>query len=279
MSNVTNTGDIFAAFIEADKAIKELPAVREELELTKVDLELTKGDLDTTKGKVDLLSGTIDALRAELAQKEAALAEAMFLRKDAESKLAAIASILPSRDPVPAAGPSVEAVTTNNQKDSSVADPINATIRDGVGDEESSAIAQPLTELSATSSEGQRDTDPTVTASHPVNESSGKPAVTPSGSKEPNPTEVANSATPDVNPISSLSTQADPVHNQSGPTANYGTPVPTPTNAPTTNAGSADRKLPHEGQPYWMKPTSMALTEFQSLGGIVPEWMLPRDVA
>jgi hypothetical protein len=252
MSNVTNTGDIFAAFIEADKAIKELPAVREELELTKVDLELTKEERAAAQSKAELLASTIDQLRAELATKEAALAEAMFLRESAESKLAVIASILPSPDRGPVAGASLEAVTKPKEDTTNVSTDPTPT----------SANSTDTPQLVAAPETATHETVADYTTA-----STSAELASEASSTHIYPTEVANTATHTSLPTVSHGPTA------SSTPAHDGSPVGP--HSPMTSQHDTSAHKPYLGWSYWERPDHITMERFAELGGSVPSWMLP----
>src|ERR1700721_31809 len=80
MSNMHN--DVFAAFIEADKALKELPAIREELARTVNNLDGATHRIGELSDALINREHELEALRSQLASREAELARATF-RADA----------------------------------------------------------------------------------------------------------------------------------------------------------------------------------------------------
>lgn len=97
MTNVT-TNTVFEAFIEADKAMKELPALRDELGHTKDALAQVQKKHDDVAYDLMDRERMIETLRASLSQREAELARATFRADAVEAKHRALRSLLGGDD-------------------------------------------------------------------------------------------------------------------------------------------------------------------------------------
>lgn len=97
MSNPT-VNSVFEAFIEADKAMKELPAIREELAQAKADQANLQQHANHLQEDLENWRAEAAALKASLAAREAELAHATFRADAVEAKHRALRSILGGGD-------------------------------------------------------------------------------------------------------------------------------------------------------------------------------------
>jgi hypothetical protein len=92
--NTSPTAAVFAAFIEADAALKELPKTREQLDLANQLLHETDKELRAEQQLRADRDAEIAQLRADLASKEAALSDATKSRDSAHSLLDGLRGLL-----------------------------------------------------------------------------------------------------------------------------------------------------------------------------------------
>ena len=102
MTNDTNTGAIFAAFIEADKALKELPQVKADLAEAYSAWHNAENAKDIEAKAKEAALAELAALKSTLAAKEAELASAMFREQSATGLVNSLRSLLGAHiDPTP----------------------------------------------------------------------------------------------------------------------------------------------------------------------------------
>lgn len=100
-STSATTNSVFQAFIEAQHALEQLPAVEADLALTRIELNNTHHALADAELTAMQLEDDLKALRATLAAKEEALAGATFRETEMAGKLAVIQSVIGVRQPEP----------------------------------------------------------------------------------------------------------------------------------------------------------------------------------
>lgn len=122
MDTNVNTNAVFAAFIEADKALKELPEVRAKLETTEAVLAEADADIAAKAKLIADREARIAQLEADLAAKEAALTDATKSRDEHANLLHGLRGLL-------GASP-VAAVTESEAKSESTttAEPTDTTM-------------------------------------------------------------------------------------------------------------------------------------------------------
>jgi hypothetical protein len=96
-ANVT-TNTVFEAFIEADKAMKELPAIREALFTTQNNLEGAEHHISALEEELAKWKSDHTELQTKLSAREAELAHATFRADAVEAKHRALRSILGGGD-------------------------------------------------------------------------------------------------------------------------------------------------------------------------------------
>lgn len=258
MTTTANT--IFQAFIEAQKAMDELPAVEAELAKTKSELETTHRAWDESELKAMSLEDELKALRATLATKEEALAAATFREQEVAHKLAVIQSVigLPKQSEpvvVPVVAPLAAEGRTETSEGGEKGQGAEGPTGTGNGSEMNSQFA---TDVSA---QGQGDMGPTHVANEQVSQTS---AETASGSVA-----VERGADP-----TSDQRDADPTQDHSvGLTGNQShgadqSTAPSPVNTETSDhVGKANRR------PYWRKPSDQSWADWTAAGNEPAPWL------
>jgi len=93
MSN--NVQSVFDAFIEADKAIKELPSLREELARRNADYDDALRIMDEDNQRINRLTQQLETLQLTLASREVALKDATFREAEVSKVLDTIRLLVP----------------------------------------------------------------------------------------------------------------------------------------------------------------------------------------
>lgn len=250
MSTIHN--DVFAAFIEADKALKELPAIREELAKTQNNLEGASHELDARAQTIREHEEEIAKLRAFLAAREAELARATFRADAVEAKHRALRGILGSSDDsvvavdgaLTSAQITEEVVEANRKAGSVSADPTTPPVglMENIGHSvqhlhvESSSIANTAPKS------GQSDVDPT----------------------SPSPDMAMNGTSPE--PHSENSTSA------LGPSSKDSAEPASRVLLSESASESASPTLAFTGRPHHSKPHGMEWGYWIVNGGEAPYW-------
>lgn len=94
MDTNTATASVFAAFIEADKALKELPSVKADLEAAHGLIDEAHAEIEAKAKAIADATARIAQLEADLAAREAALADATKSRDEASNLLSGLRGLL-----------------------------------------------------------------------------------------------------------------------------------------------------------------------------------------
>lgn len=236
MSN-TSASAVFEAFIEASKALEELPAVKIQLANITSDRDGALHQLEAAESVIKSHEDEIAALKAQLEAKEASLADATFRHKEVSGALDNIKSVLSSLvPPTPVVVTPIEASPA----------PEPATLGE--------SVSTPSTEVSPSSSaiSTSVETQDTVPGANEQDQRAFPPDYRPSHTELSNPSAVTgtNSGT---SPSAIDETAASPV---SASTPTTSTPEPR-----------------HDNEAYWLKPDSMTWDQWALLGGQPAPWV------
>lgn len=169
MTTTANT--IFQAFIEAQKAMDELPAVEAELAKTKSELETTHHSLDDAELRAMALEDELTALKKLFDAKEEALAAATFREQEVAHKLAVIQSVIGiptptpvvvERNPIAAEGRTETVATETVQGQGAEGGPTMSHSDNAGQTSETGPSASPQSGVSTDPATDQRDADPTA---------------------------------------------------------------------------------------------------------------------
>lgn len=253
---MSSTSEVFSAFIEASKAIDELPKVRADLEAAQSLAEETEHKLRGERDQNNLLQNTLASLRADLSAREADLAQATKSRDELKAVVDLVRGSLPALPVAPSPN-----------------------------DRPSDMPAGPLSE--ASTEQGSSATDPTPWGQHNVGASGSSADTGPQEQSKPSHIETSENSGAggwqglrDADPTSIATANAPQPANADSPIA--GT---------TTGQVSEDRETlggrvwtvddsvsaepsprPYANYPYWEKPSSMPWPQYIALGGAKPPW-------
>lgn len=252
MSNPT-VNSVFEAFIEADKAMKELPAIREELEQVKVHL----GKVEAAKMDAESLMASqakrIEELNTSLTQKEAELAHATFRADAVEAKHRALRSILSSGDDP------VVAVDGTLSDDHAQAAADHSEVFWPSNPQSPGPTGLPSSE-SGLESSGQSELVPTSSGDAT---SAASPDTSVTGQSDADPTSPTP-ATNGTSPTSAPGPSSNPSDEGTSPVLLCESASPSP---------SASPPLAFSGQPSARKPDGMEWGYWIVNGGEAPIWM------
>lgn len=269
MSNDTShaTSAVFNAFIEADKALKELPQVRQELEHVSGQLNRTLSQFDAEKSKSNMLAGTIEALKADLAAKEEALKDATFRHK----QMAQIVDTIRGVIPVIAASPSdVPAVSAEGQSD---ADPTKNGASPGMNSLPIAASVTAQTSDTVSSDTSQTDVSPRPTSDS--DQTMTQPDTCPAEQPQTEPvvgtqTGNAGASADDKGPSGAGPTVAGEPQKDSPIGSGSGTAT---SGVASIQASVGAANPPRANAPYWEKPAGMTHERWAELGGRPAPWI------
>lgn len=226
-ANVT-TNTVFEAFIEADKAMKELPAAREELDRLRRDVSNKMGIIDRAMSELTDKDDEITKLKSMLSAREAELARATFRADAVEAKHRALRGILGGDDVVAVGVDSLLSELNHPKSDT------------------------PMPSQSSESGDGSRsqsEDHPTVLTT--ASETGSTDGMNTSGETQPQPENVT----------SLLGTSNNPSVEGSVPAGEepYNELEPKPSSRQLTGDGSSDSPaaLPFAGRLYTSKPNGM----------------------
>lgn len=243
MSDNSNVGAVFAAFVEAQKAMQRLPEAEAELARKAGELQVTYDRLQAQFEANDKLMAKLNDLQSALAAKEAELAQATFRETEARGKLDTLVSVL--KGTVDEATAAIDLVQPPKQQETEPA-PVNPAPDPDFGfyGEQSAPTTPPSapadtdgsnSPVSSAPSDGGGEVDIPGVYHHSI----GFVHETPEAARSPE--EFPTTAT--------------------GSESN-GSP-PTQSAAPYANKG------------YWEKPDGMTWQAWAAGGGNVPYWVTP----
>ena len=264
-ANVT-TNTVFEAFIEADKAMKELPAIREELDHTKEALATSNDEVIGLLDKLHASQVALENLKASLSAREAELAHATFRADAVEAKHRALRSILSSGDDLLVA---VDGALTETAPRSD-----NETVFPA-SNPQSPGPTGSLSSGSGSELRGQSEDNPTpneaTMAGQSISTAQGNGDIVSLGQSDADPT----SPTPATNGTS-LAPQPENPTSAPGPLSNPSVDAGESgmfIGEPASPSPSASPLLAFSGQPSTRKPEGMEWGYWIVNGGEAPLWM------
>lgn len=258
MSATVTTNTVFEAFIEADKAMKELPAIREELATTQFELATVKKHSDDLAYDLMCRERDLEQIKAALAAREAELASATFREQEIRAKHEALRSLLAT------------GLTTTEVAKPAEVNPTSVEVSGweaSTSDTQASSQPTPSDPIGnqIAANEGQSAADPTDGADAPLTNTQSTSAEHQSAMK-PNNAESASAA----NPAEAVAHMGEGQQTASGSTTN-GTPGAQAASSPNT-------PLPFAGRLYTSKPDGMEWGYWIVNGGEPVPWMGQKTV-
>jgi hypothetical protein len=257
-SSTSSTSAVFAAFIEADTALRELPKVRADLDAAHSLIDETNASLTAEREAKAKLEAELAQAKADLASREAALSAATFRGDKATQLLDGLRGLLGIRDGA-VAGAEVSGSQSPQVGERKAEPNFDHILSEADHDDNVNS--------------GQREADPTSGVSTkapdtaPEAASSGNADKLDGASDTHSPTEVPN---------------AGPIPNPSpAPPTSSSTTKPDASEAahtPQTNSGHSDEaKAEGDLQPWSAKPYWVTWADWADLHqGQVPEWVMDR---
>lgn len=263
--NMTDTGihnSVFEAFIAADKAMKELPAIREAKDKLERDHLALFDNYNKTVDQVNARQRTIEELEAKLSAREAELARATFRADAVEAKHRALRDILGGDN-----SPSM-AVDGALSQDDPTPPPGKSTLTASDLDHPSSPepTPSPSSEFETGSqTAGQSDADPIKDGR--ASETNGTSSGT--GQSDPHPTPNASAYTPSTTAAQSADGATDTTPADGSTTSN----------ADGLAGSEGSPPLPYSGRLYTSKPDGMEWGYWIVNGGEAPYWYDAHAIA
>lgn len=302
MSATVTTNTVFEAFIEADKAMKELPAVREELASIRSKYQEVLNRNDSLATVIEDHEDALTKLRDTLAQREAELASATFRESEIRTKHEALRSAMvdslglsiqqdfhgavmdvAKSEPTPSDESKLSAEGSDGSRVSVQPSP-TAPAQTSAGDETASANGadHSIDVGTTTPSVGQSDSDPTTMADPTTIDSPG--IVTPAEQSS------QHVSTPSVTAEPSVDTNANPqeaVDHMGEGASSTQEPEPSsagvsianePKNATGDGKTDTSPALPFAGHLHTSKPTGMEWGYWIVNGGEPGPWMMDDTI-
>lgn len=280
--NMSDTGihnSVFEAFIAADKAMKELPAIREAKDKLERDHLALFDNYNKTVDQVNARQRTIEELEAKLSAREAELARATFRADTVEAKHRALRGILGGDD-----SPSV-AVDGALSQDDPTPPPGKSTLTASDLDHPSSPEPTPAPSsefVTGSQTAGQSDADPTHTEKGEEWKSEewyypGELAARESYLKQSLVEgQSANNPTPNASAYTPSTTAAQSADGATDTTPADGS---TTSNADGLAGSEGSPPLPYSGRLYTSKPDGMEWGYWIVNGGEAPYWYDAHAIA
>lgn len=259
-AKMTKHSEIFGAFVEAQRALDELPEAKQRIENLESNLNDVHEKLTDRDSTIATQNETIDRLMAQLGEALKQRDDATFRELEARDQLESVVKVIRG------------AVVATNTAEEFLNPP------KPVEPEPTSEVSWRMTN---SGDEGQSDVDPTSATSL---------VYAQDGLLNPAPT-VSSVIDTDVNTSPSDVGQTDPTlssysseqeSNGSGQSdgpfvsseAEQPATVPSPSTDDTAErTAAASPPRPYENMHYWLKPSHMTWKEWGDKGGDIPKWV------